>query len=488
MTAEKSILAAAVAAASIAGAAAQQPLAALDGTWIGALKVGSQTLALVLNVAATDGKPGATLDSPDQGVMGITVSSISMDGSKVAFESSAIKAFFEGTLSADGKSIAGTWKQGGSGFPLKLEKGAPGAVTAVAAAAAVPKRPQEPVPPFPYRTEEVVVENAKAGVRLAGTLTIPSAKGAALGEFPALVMVTGSGQQDRDESLLGHRPFLVIADYLARRGVMTLRCDDRGFGSSTGDASNATTLDFADDAEAAFEYLASRSEAKKGAVGILGHSEGGLIAPIVASRDAKVGFIVLLAGPGLRGEEILYLQAKAIAKAQGASDKDIESAMSLNRQLYALVQKWTDEAALKAEARKAFIDWAAASPAMKGQDTAAIEANADATVAQLFVPWFREFLALDPAPYLASVGAPVLALFGTKDLQVPSKQNAAALKAALGSKAPGGPSSKSAIVELPGLNHLFQTALSGSPDEYAKIEETFSPEAMKRVADWILGL
>jgi uncharacterized protein len=484
MNLKKILIAAAVAAASIAGAAAQQPLAALDGTWIGALKVGSQSLALVLNVADADGKPGATLDSPDQGVKGIPVSSISMEGSKVAFESSAIKASFEGALSADGKSIAGTWKQGGAAFPLKLEKGAPGA----GAAAAAPKRPQEPKPPFPYRTEEVVVESAEAGVRLAGTLTIPGSKGEALGEFPALVMVTGSGQQDRDEALLGHKPFLVLADYLARRGIATLRCDDRGFGASTGDASGATTLDFADDAEAAFEYLASRPEARKGAVGILGHSEGGLIAPIVASRDAKVGFIVLLAGPGLRGEDILYLQAEAIAKAQGASERDIESAMGLDRKLYALVLKKGDEASLKAEAKKAFLDWAAADPMMKGQDAAVIEANADGTVAQLFIPWFREFLALDPAPYLASVGVPVLALFGSKDLQVPSKRNAAAMKAALGSKVPGGPSPKNAIVELPGLNHLFQTALSGSPDEYGKIEETFSPEAMKRVADWILGL
>jgi uncharacterized protein len=482
MIARRVLLAAAVAAASIAGAAAQQPPSPLDGTWIGALKVGSQSLALALNVAAAGAKPGATLDSPDQGVKGIPVSSISINGSKVAFESSAIKASFEGTLSQDGASIAGTWKQGGADFPLRLVKGAPSAAASVASAA--PKRPQEPVPPFPYRTEEVVVENAKAGVRLAGTLTVPSGAG----RFPALVMVTGSGQQDRDETLLGHKPFLVLADYLARRGIMTLRCDDRGFGSSTGDASMATTLDFADDAEAAFEYLASRPEAKKGAVGVLGHSEGGLIAPIVASRDAKVGFIVLLAGPGLRGEDILYLQASAIAKAQGASDKEIQGAMSLNRKLYALVQEKGDEASLKAEAKKAFLDWAAAEPAMKGQDAAAIEASADGTVAQLFVPWFREFLALDPAPYLASVGVPVLALFGSKDLQVPSKENAAAVKAALGSKLSGGPSPKNAIVELAGLNHLFQTARTGSPDEYGKIEETFAPEAMKRVADWILGL
>lgn len=467
-----------------AGAAAQAPgdaASSLSGTWVGAIKIGANSLAIVLNVKDDAGKVTATFDSPDQNVRGIPVSAISLDGAKLRVESGAVGAALDGTLSADGKRIEGTWTQRGQSFPIALERGE---------APAAPKRPQEPKAPFPYKTEEVSILNAKSGVRLAGTLTIPTAGGAASGggPYPALIMVTGSGAQNRDEEILGHKPFLVLADYLARRGIMSLRYDDRGVGGSTGDAANATTLNLADDAEAVFEYLASRPESKKGAVGILGHSEGGIIGPIVASRNASVGFLVLLAGPGLKGAEILNLQGRAIAKAQGMSEKDIEAAMAINARLYGIAMKSGDEAALRAEARLAFLDWAKTNPALKSLSAAELETAADQAIAPIFIPWMREFLVLDPAPYLAKVGIPVLGLFGSKDLQVPAKENMAAMKKALGSALKAGPGKKSAIVEMKNLNHLFQTAKTGSPDEYGVLEETISPEALKRIGDWILGL
>jgi len=482
----KIIAFAAITAAAVIGASGQSPgggASSLAGTWVGAIKIGANSLATVLNVKDEAGKLSATIDSPDQNVRGIPVSKISLDGEKLRVESSAVAAVMEAALSADGKRIEGKWTQRGQSFPIALERGE---------APAGPKRPQEPTAPFPYKTEEVSILNSKSGVKLAGTLTIPSAPpGGAAGSggaYPALIMVTGSGAQNRDEEILRHKPFLVIADYLARRGIMSLRYDDRGVGGSTGDATNATTLNLADDAEAVLEYLASRPEAKKGAVGILGHSEGGIIGPIVASRNASAGFLVLLAGPGLVGEDLLYLQGGAIAKAQGASGKDIESAMALNRKLYGLGRKPGDAAALKAEAKLAFLEWARGNPALKGLGEADLNAAADQAIAPIFTPWFREFLGLDPAPYLAKVGVPVLGLFGSKDLQVPAKENMAAMKKVLGSTAKGGPSKKSLLVELNGLNHLFQTAKTGSPDEYGLIEETVSPEALRRIGDWILGL
>jgi pimeloyl-ACP methyl ester carboxylesterase len=476
--------------AAALGPLSGQGAAELVGIWVGSLRVRSQTLTIVFHIEGRPGSFEATIDSPDQGAKDLPVSTVTLDGALLRLESSMLHATYQGTLSADGTSLSGTWTQGGARLPLDMAK---------KDAAPVISRPQEPKPPYPYKTEDVVVENKRAGVRLAGTLVIPlpHANGSAVratggeasgeGPFPAVVFATGSGPQNRDEELLGHKPFLVIADYLARRGIASLRCDDRGTGQSSGDFSKATTFDLADDVEAEFAYLASRPEARKGSVGIVGHSEGGLIAPIIASRDAKVSFIVLLAGPGLSGERILTLQGAAIARAAGKSDREIEDAAAINTRLYAIAEGPGDAASLRAKLRGAYLDWLAGNTTMKSEERAAAEAGADRAVDQLASPWFRTFLSLDPAPYLAKVGIPVLALDGSKDLQVPSKENLAGIRAALGSRA-GGMSPKSALLELPGLNHLFQHASTGSPDEYGKIEETFAPEALKAIGDWILGL
>lgn len=470
-TIKKALALAGLVLAGTANAGAQEA-SSLVGIWVGVLKVPAQSITLVFSIIEEKGALKGTIGSPDQGAMDIPLSVVSMKNGAIKLESAAIGAAFTGGFSAGGSRIDGTWAQGGAKFPLSLEK---------KEVVPVVLRPQEPKPPFPYSTEEAVIENAKAGVRLAGTLVIPKTAGKS---FPAVVFATGSGPQNRDEELLGHKPFLVIADYLARRGIASLRFDDRGVGASTGDFSSATSLDFADDVEAAFEYLASRPEAKAGAVGILGHSEGGLLAPIVASRNARVSFVVLLAGPGLDGERLLFLQGAAIARAGGSSEAEIEGALAVNRVLYGLAKGPGEGAALAARVKEAYLGWLDSNASMKAEDRAQARRSADGAVAQLVSPWFRTFLRLDPAAYLAKLRVPLLALNGSKDLQVPPAEDLAGIRAALGA----GANPKSALVELPGLNHLFQHAATGSPSEYASIEETFAPEALKAIGDWILGL
>jgi uncharacterized protein len=440
------------------------------GSWIGELKAGAVTLRVVFNIASSNGVLSATMDSPDQGVKGIPVTRAEAKADSLQLEVKALTGLYAGTMGADGKSINGTWTQRGASFPLALKK---------LESALVLDRPQEPKPPFPYSSIDVTVTDAKAGIQLAGTLTIPAGKG----PFPAVVLVTGSGPQDRNEELMGHKPFLVVADYLSRNGIAVLRYDDRGTAGSKGDFAAATTMDFADDAEAAFTFLAARREVDPKRVGIVGHSEGGIIAPIVASRNPAVSFIVLLAGPGLRGDRLLAAQGAAIARAGGSSEKDIQSGAELNGKLYAIAEKQGSSADLLAEAKAAFNAAIDGSSALTQKQKDDAKANADQIIGPLFTPWFRAFLLLDPAQYLSKVSVPVLALNGTKDLQVPVDVDLPAIEAAL--KAGGNASYK--LVKLDGLNHLFQHAGTGLPDEYGKITETFAPEALAALRDWILA-
>jgi fermentation-respiration switch protein FrsA (DUF1100 family) len=462
-----------MAAALAAGAVAQSPRAeeAFAGIWAGELAVQNLSLRLVFTISLESGRAKASLDSPDQGATGLPVASVSISGAKVDLEMPAFGARYEGTLSPDGARIEGSWEQGGMKLPLVLAKRDRPIVL---------DRPQEPRPPFPYTSTEMSIRNEKAGITLAGSLLVPEGAG----PFPAVVLVSGSGAQNRDEELLGHKPFLVLADHLARRGIASLRYDDRGVEKSEGDFSASTSYDFADDAEAALEALSARSEVAKGRIGIVGHSEGGLIAPIVAARNAKAAFIVLLAGPGLRGDELLLRQGALIARAAGASEEDIADAAGINAVLYAIAAGSADESAASAALKDAYLAWMTANARMGAEEKAAARAAVDKIVAPLASPWFRTFLGFDPAPYLARVTVPVLALNGSKDLQVPAAENLAAIERAIGERA----DPRNRYVELPGLNHLFQTATTGSPEEYGKIAETMAPEALGLIGDWIIGL
>jgi pimeloyl-ACP methyl ester carboxylesterase len=455
------------------GALAADAAPSLAGAWSGELDVNGIKLPIVFHVVETDGALSATVDSPSQGALGIPVSSASLREGKVEFESTAVKADFQGELAADGMSIRGTWRQGGASLPLVLSRGEPAA-----------KRGdrQEPEPPFPYSVEEERIAGGAKGVVLSGSLVIPAGKG----PFPAVVFVTGSGPQDRDETILGHKPFLVIADYLARRGVASLRYDDRGVASSTGDYDSATTLDFAADAEAALGYLATRKELDPRRLGIIGHSEGGIVADIVASRNssraAKASFIVRLAGPALRGDRLLLLQAAALAGAMGIPEKEIEKSQGVNGRLYAIAMKDEAPEAMRAEAKSAYLDYLASDPSLSEADRATGEKGADSMVDSLLLPWTRCFLSLDPATYLAALDIPVLALGGTKDLQVPVDADFAALRSCIGARA------SLTALRLDGLNHLFQHCATGLPGEYGAIEETFAPEALEAIGDWIAAL
>ncbi len=438
----------------------------LVGTWTGKLSVPSGgSLPLVFHVAAKDdGTLTATMDSPAQGATGIPLSEVSRAGTKVHL--GAAFGAFDGTMSGDHASIDGTWSQGGASLPLALERGV---------AAPAPPRPQEPKPPFPYRSEDVHIPVPGTDVVLAGTLTLPQGRG----PFPAVVLVTGSGPQDRNETVMGHKPFLVLSDYLTRQGIAVLRCDDRGVAQSTGDFATATTRDFANDALAQVEFLHARPEIAHDRIGVVGHSEGGLIAPMVAVRSKDVAFIVLMAGPGLPGLEIIQDQGELIGRAAGTPEDVLEVNKRLQGQMAAILAAEPDPQAAVPKLRAA-IEAASdsLSPAL-GED---LRKAMDVTIRQVNSPWMRFFLAYDPRPTLEKVRVPVLAVDGSKDLQVPPEQDLDAIAKALRK---GGDRDVTTVL-LPGLNHLFQKAETGLPSEYASIPETMDPTALSAISTWIL--
>lgn len=445
-----------------AGSTPAQTQDPLVGVWEGRLAVGGSGLRVVFHVTTSDdGSLGATMDSPDQGATGIPVDQVERDGNEVHFGVTAVHGAFHGTILDDHASIAGTWTQGATSLPLTLKRGS---------APSKPARPQEPRPPFPYHSEEVSISDPAPGVTLAGTLTLP--RGA--GPFPAVVLVTGSGPQDRDETVMGHKPFLVLSDYLTRHGIAVLRYDDRGVGESTGDFAAATTEDFTTDALAAVSYLKTRPRIASDKIGILGHSEGGLVAPLGAVRSSRVAFIVLLAAPGLPGARILEEQGELIGRALGTPD----SILALNRCTQARLAKIIANEPDPAKAAPRLRDVLEEARAQLPADA---EPSVEGTVRQVNSPWFRFFLGYDPRPTLQQVEVPVLALGGSKDLQVPARENLDSIAAALRR---GGNGDVTTTL-LPGLNHLFQKADKGTPTEYASIPETVDPAALRAVSTWI---
>ncbi|MGA3024873.1 MAG: alpha/beta fold hydrolase [Bryobacteraceae bacterium] len=442
----------------------------ISGPWRGTLEPGMMRLRLGLNVTRADsGTLAATLDSYDQGALGIPVDSIGLDGNRVTFTIAGPGISYQGTLSAGGNEIDGKFTQGGMSFPLKLTRGA-GSDNAV-------KRPQQPKPPYPYKEEEVTVDNTKGAVRLGGTLTLP----AGTGPFPAVVLLSGSGPHDRDETLFGHKPFLVIADSLTRRGTAVLRFDDRGVGKSSGIKMASTEDDLAGDAMACVEYLRSRKDILPRSVGLIGHSEGGILAPLAAAGSPDVAFIVMLAGPAIPGEELLKLQARALMHAAGASDEHIQAENDVQDRLFALIRGGGDPKAMEQKLHAALREYLAKLPEEQRKALGDAQAFEDSQVKTIMTADLRSIILSDPAKTLRKVRCPVLGLNGGLDLQVPADANLPALAGALA--AAGNPDY--AIVKLPGLNHLFQTARTGLVGEYGAIEETFSPTALDIIGAWI---
>jgi uncharacterized protein len=442
--------------------------ASIVGTWQGTLAAGAAKLRLGLHVSKTAaGDYTSSLDSIDQGAMGIPVAVTKFSGGALHIELPNLHATFDGMLSNDGQEIEGTFTQGAS-LPLTFKR-----VEKIDAL----DRPQTPQPPFPYESLDVSYENKAGGVTLAGTLTLP--RGA--GPFPAAVMITGSGPQDRDETILGHRPFLVIADYLTRRGIAVLRVDDRGVGGSTGNSLRATIHDMAGDVLAGVQFLKGRKDIDTKHIGLIGHSEGGLIAPLAASRSADVAFAVMLAGPGVNLEQVLYKQGELIRRAAGANDEAVALGRSIQEMMIGILKSEPDE---KRAAEKIRAGWAkikAAAPEEEREQLDAADATLSAQIAQFNSPEIRSMLTYDPAETLRKLRIPVLALNGSRDLQVPPQQNLPPIVAALGE----GGDSDFAAVELPGLNHLFQKCKLCTVAEYATIPETFSPAALEVLAEWL---
>lgn len=443
----------------------------IKGLWIGNLEVpGGVELRILFNISTRpDGSVNATMDSLDQGARGIPVEKITYKDSNLSLEVKSVRGVFEGTLNESGKTIEGEWKQSGSTLPLVL--------THIDKTLPELRREQDPVKPYPYAEEEVVFENKEAGIKLAGTLTLPESEGL----FPAVLLISGSGPQNRDEEIMGHRPFLVLSDYLTRQGIAVLRFDDRSVGGSTGNFSKATTEDFAGDVLSGIEYLKSRKDIDSSQIGLLGHSEGGLIAPLVAVESNDVAFIVLLAAPGVTGEEIILSQGELIARAEGVDNETIARNKAFTKEMFSVVKEEQNDTIARKKLKKLLKSETENKSEEEKQHSNFSEANLEPQIQGLLSPWMRFFLTYDPIPTLMKVKCPVLAINGEKDLQVPPEENLLAIENAL----KAGSNENYTVKELPGLNHLFQTAQTGSPTEYSKIEETISPDALELIGNWI---
>jgi pimeloyl-ACP methyl ester carboxylesterase len=434
----------------------------VEGLWQSALETHGMRLRFQLHVSHdSKGELIAALDSLDQLVSGLPANHVTLTESAFHLEIPALASAYDGTLNETKNAIAGVWSQPElkekldfkrSDQPLEL------------------LRPQNPSKPYPYREEDVTFQNPAANVTLAGTLTLPKGPG----PFPAALLIAGSGPHDRDESLANHKPFLVLSDFLTRKGIAVLRYDKRGIGQSTGFADKATTMDLTSDAESALAYLKSRKDIDQGRIGLIGHSEGAMIAPSIAARAQDIPWVILLAAPATNGEDTLLNQSELIARTGGLSDTEVATSLNFDKEAYSLVRKEKDPEVLIGKLQ--------ALVKQSGLDTQLPAAALEPQLRMMTSPWFHYFLDYDPLPNLRNLKCPVLALYGEKDLQVPPKINLPLLQKALA----GAGNTQADTRQLPELNHLFQHAFSGSPAEYPAIEETFSPEALQIIADWLL--
>lgn len=430
--------------------------ASFDGAWRGTLTVGGEQLPLIFNIRGTE----ATLDSPKQGARGIGMSRMQADGTTIRIESEPLNIYFTGNRINDG-CITGIFSQNGFTAPLVLVKGAPESFA----------RPQEPQPPYPYTEEEVSFASAAEGLTLHGTLTLPAGEG----PWPAAVLVTGSGTQNRDEEIAGHKPFKVIADYLTRNGIAVLRYDDREYTSRKYEG--ATTLDYAADAMRAAAFLRARTDIDRGRVGIAGHSEGGTIAFICAAQDSQTAFIVSLAGMTVSGAECLTAQNRHMLTAAGTDADTTDEICGILGRAFGEI-RGMDVAAIRLHA--ADIAGRAAATASP-QVRAAVQGHIESMMSSMN-EWTAYFIACDPAEYISRVRCDVLALNGDKDLQVDAEANLKRLTEVAHGDA------RITVHKLEGLNHLFQHCESGEISEYEALEETFAPEALEIIATWINSL
>jgi len=432
------------------------------GSWMGTLSFGNTEVRMAYTIEEDpNGTLSAYLHSVDEAVYNIPVDEILFEDNQLTLVCEAALSTYKGRLIKGRSSVLfdGHWLQSGLTLELDLRP---------VAEVPRPNRPQDPQPPFPYEQQEVVFENIPAGIQLAGTLTIPEGTG----PFPVMVTISGSGQQDRNSNILEHKPFWVIADYLARLGIAVLRYDDRGVGDSTNSQTQATSADLAGDVIAAVTFLLDHPDIDPNRIGLIGHSEGGMIAPMVATEIEDIALIVLLAGPGVPGSEILLVQTADILRSRGASEQAIENnSIYLNR-VFEILEDNTDDEIAKEKIRQTYIQ-------IYGQGLSQESLDAEAQV--WTSPWMRFFILYDPGPTLAQVTCPVLALFCELDIQVDPNENLPVMEYILSRAG----HTDYLVHELPQLNHLFQTAETGVVEEYAQIEETFAPAALDFIGAWI---
>ncbi len=457
--------------------AATQPAKSVESlkeAWIGKLQMGVIQPVMQFRIVTRDsGETAAYFDSVTEGRTDFDAT-WSSDGDTLKFDVPQIRLSYVGTLNDRGDSAEGTWSQGGRAIPLTLTKQA----TEYDNVNVWENRPQRPVAPFPYQAEEVTFENKLDSVTLGGTLTIPKSPG----RHPAVILVSGSGPQDRDETLMGHKPFLVLADYLSRRGIAVLRYDDRGTAASTGEFENATTEDFARDASAAVDFLKEHAQINPKEIGMAGHSEGGLIAPMVVGMRDDVSFVVLLAATGVDGATISLSQSEAMLRAAGTDEGEIEIALAVSRAVLAVAEKASDGEDLTKDLELAARDVIQTIPESDREEAAKnILGQIPHLNRKLQGKWSRFFHAYDPRPALSNIKCPVLAIIGSKDVQVLPDLNMPEIKKAL---IQGG-NEDFEIVEIDGLNHMFQKCETGAMAEYVSIQETFNPVALAKIGDWI---
>ncbi len=425
----------------------------LDGRWEGDMDIGGASpLTIVFRITTDEHGTIALMDSPDQMAANIPVNTPVIEGAEVTLTVEQALGTYVGTLAEDGQSMTGEWVQMGQRFPLDLAR------SNIDESSGARNRPQEPAEPFPYTAEEVTIPHPEAGIALAGTLTLPEGPG----PHPAAILVSGSGAQDRNEALMGHKPFLVIADHLTRNGVAVLRYDDRGVGGSGGVHMDSSFADIASDIAAAFAFMQARPDIDPARTGLIGHSEGGMTTPMAANANPDVAFVVMMAGPAVHGRDLLKEQQRLISESMGAPDVMV---LRNTTAVDVVADAATIEEA-EAEIRKVY--------------AGLTDEMVEVMVQQFTQPYIFEFVHHDPAPALEQLTTPVLAINGSLDLQVPADQNLPPLRAIFADHP------DATVIELEGLNHLFQTAETGALAEYSQIEETFAPEALTIISDWVL--
>lgn len=436
----------------------------ITGSWAGTLQIQSTKLRVVFNIEKRDSLYVTKMDSPDQGAFGLPTTRTSFKDEKLEIVSTGLGLFYQGVWQGD--SIAGTFNQGGIPFPLVLKRTEKPQLN----------RPQMPQEPFPYVSEEIIIPNKKDSIYLSGTLTLPQDSGV----FPAVLLIAGSGPNDRDETVFGHKPFLIIADLLTRNGFAVLRYDKRGVGKSEGDYAKATLQNFADDAKAAIDFLKLRKEIDKSRIGLIGHSEGGMIAPMVAAKNRDIAFIVSMAGVGIKGMDLILDQNETGMVSQHMEPETIQRIQHINKEILQGLIDWSGSEEDRTVLRDRYSSLWEQLPILtrlKMKKDVFVRSNYNAAI----TPSYRSFLAVDPSLYWQQITCPVFAINGEKDVQVLAEKNLSAIETALKK----GGNTNIVVKQYPQLNHLFQESETGNVDEYVKIEQTISPQVLSDLTNWL---